>query len=67
MGRISAGTRLALRSNLLHVDRRTDTTKLVGCFEDSLFEKKKHLKQGCTLFSNTKQSPENVRAQKGPH
>jgi hypothetical protein len=38
MARISAGTRIVLILNLLHVDRRTDTTKLVGRFEDSLFE-----------------------------
>jgi len=40
MVRISAETRLVLTSNLLHVHRRTHTTKLVCCFEDSLFEKK---------------------------
>ena len=36
MAHISAGTRLVLTLNLLYVDRRTDTTKLVGfVFEDS--------------------------------
>jgi len=65
MARISAGTRPVPNSNLLHVDRRTDTTKLVGCFEESSFEKA--YKTGVHTFSTNKQSPENVTAQKGPY